>query len=90
MAKIYTRTGDDGTTGLIGGARVTKDDLALEAYGTIDELNAHLGVLRAWADRPGWLDALLEPIQHELFVIGSHLALPADASVEVEGLFELA
>lgn len=78
--RLYTRTGDDGTTGLIGGARVGKDDLAIEAYGTIDELNAQLGAARALADHPAWLDELLDPIQHELFTIGSHLALHDEAS----------
>jgi cob(I)alamin adenosyltransferase len=73
--RLYTRTGDDGTTGLIGGARARKDSLQIDAYGTVDELNAHLGVVRA-GDEP-WLDHLLAPVQDELFVVGSHLALAA-------------
>jgi cob(I)alamin adenosyltransferase len=71
--KIYTRTGDDGTTGLIGGSRTAKDDLQIDTYGTIDEVNASLGLARSGG--PVWLDPLIEPIQNELFVIGSHLAL---------------
>ncbi len=72
--KIYTRTGDDGTTGLIGGDRVRKSDLRLECYGTLDELNAALGL--AVVAGEAWLHALLEPVQNELFVIGSHMAAP--------------
>jgi cob(I)alamin adenosyltransferase len=73
--KIYTRTGDDGTTGLIGGSRVPKCDPAIESYGTIDELNASLGVAAVVADAElaGWL----REIQAELFTIGSNLAVPA-------------
>ncbi len=72
--KIYTRTGDDGSTGLIGGTRVPKSDLRIECYGTVDELNASLGLAAAAGD--GWLRSLLRPIQNELFVIGSQLAAP--------------
>ena len=71
--KIYTKTGDGGTTALIGGARVAKSDLRIETYGTIDELNAQLGLLAAQLD--GAADgALIEQIQTDLFVVGSHLA----------------
>jgi cob(I)alamin adenosyltransferase len=71
--KIYTRTGDDGTTGLIGGRRLSKDHLRLDAYGTIDELNAALALVATLGDPwPG----RLRPIQEELFVLGSHLAAP--------------
>ncbi len=71
--RLYTRTGDDGTTGLIGGSRTAKDDLQLDTYGTVDELNAVLGVVRAGSEP--WLAPMLEPVQNELFVVGSHLAL---------------
>lgn len=71
--KIYTKTGDDGTTGLVGGSRVKKYDIRLEAYGTVDELNATLGVLRsmpvAETDK-----LLIIEIQNKLFNIGSRLA----------------
>lgn len=71
--KIYTKTGDDGTTGLIGGSRVKKYDSRLEAYGTIDELNAVIGVLRS-AKLPGDIFEILGKIQNKLFNIGSVLA----------------
>lgn len=69
--KIYTRTGDKGQTGLLGGVRVPKDDPRIEAYGSIDELNAHLGMLRDLA--PGHAD-LIAMVQDRLFSIGSLLA----------------
>lgn len=72
--KIYTKTGDDGTTGLIGGSRVAKSDPRIDCYGTVDELNAVIG-LAAVASGPELLEQL-RPIQAELFVIGSHLATP--------------
>src|SRR5215212_7334351 len=72
--KIYTKTGDDGTTGLIGGARVRKSDLRIECYGTVDELNAAIGWAAVVCDES--IGVLLQRIQHELFNIGSHLAMP--------------
>jgi cob(I)alamin adenosyltransferase len=72
--KIYTKTGDDGSTGLIGGARVRKSDRRIDCFGTIDELNASLGLAGVVAQDE--LLASLRQIQNELFVIGSHLALP--------------
>jgi cob(I)alamin adenosyltransferase len=71
--KIYTKTGDDGTTGLLGNRRVSKDDLRIEAYGTIDELNAVLGLARAHR-LDSTADALVGHLQDELLVIGSALA----------------
>lgn len=71
--RIYTRTGDDGTTALFGGQRVNKDDLRLEAYGTLDELNALLGALgehEACTGERAWVRTL----QNDLFTLGSHLA----------------
>ena len=70
--KIYTKTGDDGTTGLIGGERVRKCDRRIECYGTVDELNANLGLASVVAS--GDLLAALRQVQNDLFVIGSHLA----------------
>ncbi|WP_428937172.1 cob(I)yrinic acid a,c-diamide adenosyltransferase [Fontivita pretiosa] len=72
--KIYTRTGDDGTTGLIGGSRVRKSDPRLECYGTVDELNAALGLAAVALDAD--LRADVQAIQQDLFVIGAHLASP--------------
>jgi len=71
--QIYTRTGDDGTTGLIGGSRVKKYDIRLEAYGTVDELNSYIGVVRS-LQTDGHADQVLEKIQNKLFVIGANLA----------------
>ncbi|MCC6740428.1 MAG: cob(I)yrinic acid a,c-diamide adenosyltransferase [Planctomycetia bacterium] len=73
--KIYTRTGDLGMTGLIGGARVPKDDLRIESYGQVDELNAVLGAARA-AGTPPDTDAELGRIQNDLFALGADLADP--------------
>ena len=74
--KIYTRTGDDGTTGLLGPGRVPKSSPRVEAYGSVDELNAALGLVRA-ADREAWLDAELAAIQGRLFALGAELATTA-------------
>lgn len=82
-SKLYTRTGDDGTTGLFGGPRVPKHDLRVAAYGTVDELNAHLGLVVAALDtnRPlhKELHAMLGDIQARLFDLGADLATPADS-----------
>lgn len=73
--KIYTKTGDDGRTGILGSGRLYKDDLRIEAYGTVDELNAALGVARSLGlDEAA--DSLVGRLQHELFVLGSALADP--------------
>lgn len=72
--KIYTKTGDDGTTGLIGGSRVKKYDIRLEAYGTIDELNAYIGLLRSFSEIKNEQVEHLIKIQNKLFVIGGALA----------------
>ncbi len=73
--KIYTKTGDAGSTGLFGGGRVPKDDIRVAAYGDVDELNSVIGVVRATAPE-AFEDALLESIQRDLFSIGGHLATP--------------
>ena len=74
--KIYTRTGDDGSTGLLGPGRVQKHDPRVESYGTVDELNAALGVARALDER-GWLSAELTALQSRLFNLGAELATVA-------------
>lgn len=71
--KIYTRKGDEGSTGLIGGTRVPKSHIRIEAYGTIDELNSFIGLVRDY-DVPSTVRAQLIQVQEELFTIGSHLA----------------
>lgn len=76
--KIYTRTGDDGTTGLFAGGRVSKTHLRVEAYGTVDELNSHLGMARAHQPTSE-TDAYLETVQGVLFLLGADLATPLDA-----------
>ena len=73
--KIYTKTGDDGQTGLFGGPRVSKDDPRIEAYGSIDELNAALGLARC-EPLPPEIDAILARVQNELFDLGAELATP--------------
>jgi cob(I)alamin adenosyltransferase len=73
--KIYTKTGDDGTTGLFGGGRVRKDDRRIEAYGTVDELNAAIGLARSFGLSPE-IDAIAAQIQNDLFVAGAELATP--------------
>ena len=73
--KIYTRTGDEGLTGLLGGDRIAKDSERIEAIGAIDELNAYLGVCCTTIDNPAYLEKL-ERIQNSLFDLGSELACP--------------
>ena len=73
--KIYTRTGDQGSTGLFGGGRVSKDDIRVEAYGDVDELNAVIGMARSVEMMPR-IDEVLVPIQRDLFAIGALLATP--------------
>ena len=81
MAKIYTRTGDEGETSLLGGRRVRKDDLRIEAIGSVDEVNAALGLVRVELARsdvaPEDLDQEIGEIQHRLFDLGAELAMPS-------------
>ena len=90
ITRVYTRTGDRGETALVGGRRVPKDSPRIAAYGTIDELNAAVGLARvfnaermtgrgAGRERHRWLDEVLEKIQNQLFDLGSELATPPDA-----------
>jgi len=89
LTRIYTRTGDKGDTGLVGGRRVAKDSPRIEAYGTVDELNSIIGLARVFnAERlkkgraRRWLDEIFRQIQNELFDLGSELATPDDAVYE--------
>jgi cob(I)alamin adenosyltransferase len=89
ITRVYTRTGDRGETALVGGTRVPKDAARIEAYGTVEELNAALGLARAFnAERLSegeghrWLDETLRRLQNELFDLGSELATPEDAVYE--------
>jgi cob(I)alamin adenosyltransferase len=79
VAKIYTRRGDDGSTGLFGGPRVRKDDLRVAAYGDVDELNSALGVAREEVPA-GDLRDLIDTLQSELFTLGAELATPDAAA----------
>jgi len=76
LSRIYTRTGDDGTTGLGDGSRVPKDSLRVEAFGTVDELNSSIGVLLATPEIPPGVVASLTEVQHELFDLGGELCIP--------------
>jgi cob(I)alamin adenosyltransferase len=96
LTRIYTRTGDEGTTALVGGGRVPKESGRLEAYGTVDELNAIVGIVRTYLpnyrDRFGendfeWYSEMLRRVQNELFDVGSELATPPEA--EYEGMHRM-
>jgi len=78
--KIYTKTGDKGTTSLIGGTRVPKHHLRIETYGTVDELNSYIGMIRDLSAENEHLDFVLNEIQDRLFTIGSHLAADPEKS----------
>lgn len=80
---VYTRGGDSGTTSLIGGSRVKKCNLRLDAYGTIDELSAHIGLLASMTSATSGADTHLLPwIQSRLFDVGTHLAMPSTEGQE--------
>src|SRR3989442_3399167 len=91
ITRVYTRSGDKGETGLVGGKRVPKDALRIEAYGTIDELNAVVGLARVFnGEAPAGaarerMEAILKRLQNELFDLGSELATPAES--HYEGMF---
>ncbi len=82
LTRIYTRTGDDGTTGLADGQRVHKDSARIDAIGELDELNSQLGVVRALLVPGDPLDSRLAQIQHRLFDLGGELALPGQTVVQ--------
>lgn len=92
ITRVYTRLGDGGETSLVGGRRVPKDSARIVAYGTVDELNAAVGLARVFnAEKRGararWLDDTLKKIQNQLFDLGSELATPPDAAYE--GMFRV-
>ena len=80
LSKIYTRTGDDGTTGLGDGRRVDKDSARVEAYGTVDEANSAIGLVLA-APVPENVRVLLTAVQHQLFDLGGELCIPGHAAI---------
>jgi cob(I)alamin adenosyltransferase len=76
LSKIYTRTGDDGTTGLGDGSRTIKESLRVEAYGTVDEANSTIGMVLAASDLPAAARECLTEVQHDLFDLGAELCMP--------------
>ncbi len=81
LSKIYTRTGDDGSTGLGDGSRVAKDSLRVEAYGTVDEANSCIGLVLA-SDVPEDIRTLLTAVQHQMFDLGGELCIPGHAAID--------
>lgn len=88
LSKIYTRTGDDGTTGLGDGTRVSKDSLRVEAYGTVDELNSVIGLLLTHT-LPEAIHECLVGVQHRLFDLGGELCLPGHTAIKQHHVNEL-
>jgi cob(I)alamin adenosyltransferase len=89
LSKIYTRTGDDGTTGLANGARIAKTDSRVAAVGDVDETNSALGLLLTEPDVPAPIEASLARIQHELFEVGAELSLPGYRQIRAEHVTRL-
>ncbi|WIX24312.1 cob(I)yrinic acid a,c-diamide adenosyltransferase [Xanthomonas arboricola pv. corylina] len=82
LSRIYTRTGDDGSTGLGDGSRTGKDALRVNAYGTVDEANSAIGVLLAAPGVPESIAELLTTVQHQLFDLGGELCIPGHAAID--------
>jgi len=89
LSKIYTRTGDDGTTGLGDGTRVPKDSVRVEAYGTVDELNSAVGVLLAVPGLPPAISACLTEVQQQLFDLGGELCIPGHRAISASQVTQL-
>lgn len=89
LSKIYTRTGDDGTTGLASGERIAKADPRVAAFGDVDETNSALGLLLTEPDVPETARSSLMRIQHELFEIGAELSLPGYRAIAAEHVSRL-
>jgi cob(I)alamin adenosyltransferase len=89
LSRIYTRTGDDGTTGLGDGSRVRKDHARVEAYGTVDEANSAIGMILAVPGLPQEVARCLTEIQHDLFDLGGELCIPGTQSIKAERVAEL-
>jgi len=86
--KVYTKTGDKGTTALFGGTRVAKDHIRIESYGTVDELNSHIGLIRDQEMNSHYKEILIE-VQDRLFTIGAILATPPEKEVMKNGALRL-
>lgn len=89
LSRIYTRTGDDGTTGLADGERVPKSDARVEAFGTVDEANSAIGLVLSEGTSDDRLAAALTRIQHELFDAGAELSLPGYTGIEAPHIEQL-
>jgi cob(I)alamin adenosyltransferase len=89
LSRIYTRTGDDGSTGLGDGHRVRKDDARVEAYGTVDEASSAIGVVLSVPGLPAGVARALTEIQHDLFDLGGELCIPGTQVVKAERIAEL-
>jgi cob(I)alamin adenosyltransferase len=89
LSKIYTRTGDDGATGLGDGRRVAKDDARVEAYGTVDELNCAIGMILSVANLPDAITRTLIEVQHDLFDLGGELCIPASRAITAQQVTRL-
>ena len=89
LSRIYTRTGDDGSTGLGDGDRVRKDHARVEAYGTVDEANSALGVILSVPGLPADVARCLTGVQHDLFDLGGELCIPGTQVIKAEQIFEL-
>ena len=81
LSKIYTRTGDEGTTGLGDGSRVAKDAPRVEAYGTVDEANSAIGLILAGEQVPDAVRTCLTEVQHDLFELGGELCIPGHSAI---------
>ena len=81
LSKIYTRTGDDGTTGLGDGSRISKDSARVEAYGTVDEANSAIGMVLVTETVPEEVRRCLTEVQHDLFDLGGELCIPGHIAI---------
>jgi cob(I)alamin adenosyltransferase len=84
LSKIYTRTGDDGTTGLAGGSRIAKHDLRIEAFGTVDETSSAIALILAEPSVPEPMRQLLTQVQNDLFEVGAELSMPEYKGVDAD------
>ena len=89
LSKIYTRTGDDGTTGLGDGSRTPKDSARVEAYGTVDEANSLIGLLLAEDSVPASICDSLTEVQHDLFELGGELCIPGHSAIRAADIDRL-
>jgi cob(I)alamin adenosyltransferase len=89
LSKIYTRTGDDGTTGLGDGNRLRKDHVRVEAYGTVDEANSSIGMILGVPGIPAEVSRCLTEIQHDLFDLGGELCIPGTSVIKAEQISRL-